>query len=132
MFFKTGVLKNFAIFTGKKLWWSFFLITLQASVAKHTLKILQCEYRKIFKICLVLEVCNFIKKRLQHRCFPVNIAKFSLTPFSQSFCEIPCFWWHFEAVHENEDPHDKANYMNITTLPLVSKVSETIMNNQRA
>ena len=23
----------------------------------------------------VLQVCNFIKKRLQHRCFPMNIAK---------------------------------------------------------
>ena len=23
-----------------------------------------------------LKVCNFIKKRLQHRCFPVNIAEF--------------------------------------------------------
>ena len=26
-----------------------------------------------------LEVCNFIKKRLQHRCFLVNIAKFLRT-----------------------------------------------------
>ena len=24
--------------------------------------------------------CNFIEKRLQHRCFPVNIAKFLRTP----------------------------------------------------
>ena len=23
-----------------------------------------------------LKACNFIKKRLQHRCFPVNIVKF--------------------------------------------------------
>ena len=38
-----GVLKNFAIFTGKHLFWSFFLI----------------------------------KKILQHRGFPANIAKFS-------------------------------------------------------
>ena len=41
MFFKIGVLKNFAIFTRK--------------------------------------VCNFIKNRLQHRCFPV--AKFLRTIF---------------------------------------------------
>ena len=27
-----------------------------------------------------LEACNFIKKRLQHRCFPGNIAKFLRTP----------------------------------------------------
>ena len=28
-----------------------------------------------------LKACNFIKKRLQHRCLPVNIAKFIRTPF---------------------------------------------------
>ena len=50
IFFKMGVLSKFAIFTGKHLCWSLFLIKLTA--------------------------CNFIKKRLQHRCFPVNIAKF--------------------------------------------------------
>ena len=27
-----------------------------------------------------LKACIFIKKRLQHRCFPVNIAKFLRTP----------------------------------------------------
>ena len=47
MFFEIGVLKNFAIFTGKHLWWSLFLIKLKA-----------------------------FKKRLQHMCFPLNIAKF--------------------------------------------------------
>ena len=35
MFFKIGVLENFAIFTGKRLCWSFFLIKLQAwNIAK--------------------------------------------------------------------------------------------------
>ena len=28
-----------------------------------------------------LQVCNFIKKRFQHRCFPVKFAKFLRTPF---------------------------------------------------
>ena len=28
-----------------------------------------------------LKVCSFIKKRLQHRCFPVKYAKFWRTPF---------------------------------------------------
>ena len=27
-----------------------------------------------------LQVCNFIKKRLQHWCFPMNIAKVLRTP----------------------------------------------------
>ena len=49
MFFKIGVLKNFANFTVKHLCWSLFLIKLQA------------------------------KKRLQHRCCPVVFAKFLRT-----------------------------------------------------
>ena len=57
MFFKIGVLKNFAIFTGKYLFWS------------------------VFNKNVGLEACNFIKKRLQDRCFPVNTAKFSRTHF---------------------------------------------------
>ena len=32
-----------------------------------------------------LKACNFIKKRLQHMCFPVNIAKFRLEIFKNSF-----------------------------------------------
>ena len=40
-----------------------------------------------------LKVCNFIKKRLQHRCFPVNIAKFLRTAFSQN-TSSGCFWFH--------------------------------------
>ena len=35
--------------------------------------------RSLFLISL--KVCNFIKKRLQHRCFPVKFAKFLRTPF---------------------------------------------------
>ena len=53
MFFKIGVLKNFAIFTEKHLCWSLFLIKLQASRPK----------------------------RLRQRCFPVDIAKFLRTDF---------------------------------------------------
>ena len=35
----------------------------------------------IFNKFASLKVCNFIKKRLYHRCFPVNFAKFLTTPF---------------------------------------------------
>ena len=45
--FQNGVLKNFAIFTRKYMW---------------------------FKVAL--QVCNFIRKSLQHSCFPVKIVKF--------------------------------------------------------
>ena len=53
---KKDVLKNLAIFTGKYLCWSLFFNKMQAFSR------------------------NFIKKKLQHRCFPVNIAKFLRTP----------------------------------------------------
>ena len=56
MFFKIDVLKNFVIFTGKHLCRSLFLIKLQT-------------WRPV------------IKKRLQHRCFPVSIAKILRTLF---------------------------------------------------
>ena len=54
MSFNIGVLKNFAIFTGKHLRWSHFLIDLQifrpATLLKETLtQVLSCEYCKIFK-----------------------------------------------------------------------------------
>ena len=52
MFFKIGVLKSFANFTGKHLCWSLF--------------------KKTFR----LKVFNFILKRLQHRCFSVNFKHF--------------------------------------------------------
>ena len=34
-----------------------------------------------------LQACNFIKKRLQHWCFPVNIAKYLGTPILRNICE---------------------------------------------
>ena len=52
MFFDIGALKKFAIFTGK-----------------------------YFAIFTGLKACNFIKKRLQYRYFPLNIAKFLRSAF---------------------------------------------------
>ena len=54
MFFKIGVLKNFADFKGKHLCWILFLI---------------------------IRLATLFKKRLKHRCFPVKLAKFLRTPF---------------------------------------------------
>ena len=34
----------------------------------------------------MLQACSFIKNRLQHRCFPLNIAKFLRTPISKNIC----------------------------------------------
>ena len=36
------------------------------------------------KACLMPKACNFIKKRLWRRCFPVNLAKFLRTTFLQN------------------------------------------------
>ena len=52
MFCKMDVLKDFAIITGKHLCWSLF-----------------------FNKVTSLKVSNFIRKRHQHSCFPVNITK---------------------------------------------------------
>ena len=54
---KNGVLQNFANFTGKQL--------------------CRCLCNKVAGP----QPCIFIKKRFQHRCFPVKFAKFSRTPF---------------------------------------------------
>ena len=54
---KEGVFKNVANFTGKHLCWS------------------------------LLQACKFIKKRLQHRCFPVKYVKFLRTSILKSICK---------------------------------------------
>ena len=38
-------------------------------------------------LCWGLQSCNFITKRLQHRCFPVNITKFLRTDILKNICE---------------------------------------------
>ena len=40
-----------------------------------------------FKIGVFKKACNIIKQRLQHRCFPVNIAKILRTPFLKNIFE---------------------------------------------
>ena len=57
MFCKKCGLKDFSIFIEKHLCWILF-----------------------FNDIAGLKACNFIKKGLQHRCFPVNIAKFLRIP----------------------------------------------------
>ena len=48
----------------------------------------------LFKKVAGLKACNFIKKLPQHRCFPVNIAKFLRLPISKNTCDrllFDCF-----------------------------------------
>ena len=61
MVFTAGALKNFANFTGKI----------------HVLK-------SLFKKASGPQACKFIKKRLQHRYFPVKLARFSRALFLQN------------------------------------------------
>ena len=67
MFFKIGVLKSFANFTGKHLCSSLFLKNLQA------------------------EGLQLHKKRLRHRCFPVKFAKFLRAPFLTEYLRFTAF-----------------------------------------
>ena len=62
VFCKKAVLKKLVILTEKYLCWNIFLIA--GSKAG-----------------------NFFTKRLQHRCFPVNIAKFLKTSVLKGICE---------------------------------------------
>ena len=61
MLCKKGILRNFAKFTGKHLCQSLFLNKVAG-----------------------LRLATLFKKRLWHRCFPVNFAKFLRTPFFTS------------------------------------------------
>ena len=74
MFSKTGVLKIFAIFTGKSLCWSLFLIKFQ-------------DWRPTF----------LFKKRRERRCFSVDIAKFLRAAILLKTCSLYLFeifiWW---------------------------------------
>ena len=63
---KRGVLNFFSKFTGKYVCQSLFFNKAAG---------------------LRLQPCNFIKKRLWHRCFPVNFVKFLRTPFLQNTFE---------------------------------------------
>ena len=63
VFYKKIVLNNMSIFTGKYLCCFFF--------NKNA----------------GLQACNFIKKRLKHRCFPANTTKFLRTPILKNICE---------------------------------------------
>ena len=53
----------------------------------HTTPALYILNDWLHKICRP-KACNFIKKRLQHRCFIVNIAKFSSQNTASAFTTI--------------------------------------------
>ena len=45
--------------------------------------------QSLFNTCVAgLQVCNFIKKRFQHKCFSVNVAKFFKMYILKKICEL--------------------------------------------
>ena len=71
---RKGVLRKFAKFTRKHLRQSLF-----------------------FNKVAGLWPATLLKKRLWHRCFPVNFLKFLRTPFLTE-TSARCFWWLFDSV----------------------------------
>ena len=84
MFFKIGVPKSFTNITEKHLCWSLPLNKVAG-----------------------LKACNFIKKRLQHRCLPVKFAKFLRTPFFTEYLLWLLLNGNFSLVrlHNNKNQH---------------------------
>ena len=66
MFFKIGVLKNFAIFTGDNLCWNLFFNKVPGQNA-----------------CILMK-----KETPQRRCFPMNIVRFLKTAFLWNTCSL--------------------------------------------
>ena len=82
MFFKTGVLKNFVIFTGIHLCWDLFL-------KKRTPK----------------KNSKNNKKRLQHKSFPKNNAKFLRTAFSKNTSDGCFYVWYVFIINLEQISH---------------------------
>ena len=92
---KIGVLKNFAKFIGKHLYKSLFFnkvsrpgseaVVQRCSVKKGVLgnftKFTGKHLSQSLYFNKVAGPATLLKKRLWHRCFPVNFAKFPRTPF---------------------------------------------------
>ena len=70
---KKGVLRRPAVLLKKRLWHRFFPVTF-AKISKNTF--FTEHLRTTASVATVLKACNFNKKRLQHRCFTVNIPEF--------------------------------------------------------
>ena len=66
VFCKSDILKSFTIFTEKRLCWSHFFNKVPESCLQHS---------------------RFIKKRLQHRCFSMNIVNILRTRTMKNICE---------------------------------------------
>ena len=105
MFFKIGVPKTFAKFTGKHLYWNLFLIR------------------------LLVSAFNFVKKRLCHRCFPVNFMKFLGTP-PVAASEWWAIWWHKPVTHACKFTTSKFCSLKFYTIHKKTPVLESLFNSK--
>ena len=64
----------------------FFTVIFSKFCKKFRSRHQKCSTKKHVKVA-GLKVYNFIKMRLQNRCFPVNIAKLLRTPILKNICE---------------------------------------------
>ena len=61
------------------------------------------ELKSLFNKFAGLEVCDFIKKRLQLSCFLLNIAKFLRTPILKNICKrVSCLFLYPLETSRNE------------------------------
>ena len=99
VFCKKGVLRNFAKFTGKNLCQSLF-----------------------FNKVAGLRPATVLKKRLRHRCFPVNFVKFLRTPFLNN-TSGGYFWKHNVAMQTTAEfaSNSTANIKRSNSLDLTFK-----------
>ena len=68
---------------------SWNLIKTQQNFAQNSfsIKLRKISHKNRGEVLASGKACNFIKKRLQHRCFLVNIGKFLRTPILKNICE---------------------------------------------
>ena len=79
---KNGVLKNFAKFKGKRLCQSLFLNKV-AGLIFETFETARVKRGQLYKFSKI-RPATLLKKRLWHRCYPMNFAKFLRTPFQNT------------------------------------------------
>ena len=77
-----------------------------------------------------VRVCNFIKKRLQHRCFSANIAEIFRTPILKNICER-LLLFPFKCVIITRYPFSKL-LSSLTLLAPISQNGQTHSNNSSA
>ena len=104
VFFKRGFFKSFVKFTGKPLrrkrlrhkcfLWVLRIIKTNLFVLKGVRILVFCMFISTMTVQLQfqnskmkLQACNFFKKRLRHKFFPVNIAKILRTLILKNICE---------------------------------------------